>query len=230
MDGRKPHGPSQRRDQNGTTLCNAKGDTCNAPAVKGKTKCWNHGGATPGGVANANFKHGKYSKYLPSAEMREKLVEAMGDPNLMEYRDDVALLQARLFHLIEHGESLPLWGRAKEAYDELHKTVLGNGSPAEIGLRLKELESLLNRGLADSLRWHEVYRVTEQMGRTKERQYKREAVMQQNVTVEQFYGLLLRIADIAKTTITDGESLRAFVGAINREWPADAGPVTKRSH
>ena len=51
----------------GVLICNAMargyGEQCKNPAVRGMTKCRNHGGKSLRGIASATYKHGRYSKY-----------------------------------------------------------------------------------------------------------------------------------------------------------------------
>lgn len=196
--------------------------------MAGKTKCRNHGGASLSGVSHPNYKHGGYVKYLGSG-MAQKMTEAMADPDLMAYRQDIALLQARLFQLLETGESLPLWDKAQETFRELN-SALAKSDASAIQLHMAQLDDLLKRGLADSLRWREIYQVAEQVSRTKEREHKREAAMQQHITVEQFYALLKIVVEIAAKTIPDRDTLAAFTRAIDKQWTPTAGAIPQRDN
>lgn len=58
--------PSERQ-------CGAKtrsGTPCRKWTLHGRTRCRNHGGRTPFGIASPNLKHGWYSKYFPYSYMR----------------------------------------------------------------------------------------------------------------------------------------------------------------
>src|SRR3990172_10824938 len=79
--------------------CQAKakstGVQCRRHAVSGKRVCTVHGGLTPSGPASANYKHGRYSRYLP-ARLAERYLEAESDPELLSLRSELALVQATL--------------------------------------------------------------------------------------------------------------------------------------
>ena len=182
--------------------------------MKGRDYCKTHGGTKPIGAANPAFKHGLRSKYMP-ARLAEKYAESLSDPQLMEFRQDAALLNSRLHELLESGESLPLWDRTQDAFAELRKA-MSDKDGAGIASSLAELTGLINRGKADSLRWADIYRVTEQMGRTKEREHKRMVQAEMLYTAEQLLAFIGKIADAANRTITKPDDLRAFQAALDQ--------------
>jgi hypothetical protein len=131
----------------------------------------------------------------------------------MEYRQDIALLSARLGELLESGESQVLWENAGQSFANLRSAMQRGDRPA-IAAHLRETEEYLTRGLADSLRWQEVYQVIDQLTRTKEREYRRLITMQQMVSTEQLIAILGQIAHAAKQTITNPADFRAFTKII----------------
>jgi hypothetical protein len=194
--------------------------------MQGRKFCIKHGGKNPIGPANGNWKHGGHSKYMPT-RLAEKYRESLEDPQLMEFRADAALLQARLHELLETGESLPLWDQAQDAFRDYRKAAqraqqapAGSDERAEAAAQMTEalnrLESLINRGMADSLRWQEVYRVTEQVGKTKEREHRRLVQSEMVYTAEQLLAMVGKIVDAANSTIRDTEDRRAFQAALNQ--------------
>ena len=138
----------------------------------------------------------------------------MADPQLMEFRADASLLESRLCELLTTGESLPLWDKAQEEFHLMRKAMADHNG-TDTAYHLFQLESLINRGMADALRWAEVYRVTEQIGKTKEREQKRLLATSQMISVEQFLAMLGQIADAAKRNISNKEELINFSKALN---------------
>lgn len=194
--------------------------------MNGREYCRTHGGTRPIGPAHHAYQHGRRSKYIP-ARLAEKYRESLEDPQLMEFRADAALLQARLHELLETGESLPLWDQAQDAFRDYRKAAqraqqapAGSDERAEAAAQMTEalnrLESLINRGMADSLRWQEVYRVTEQVGKTKEREHRRLVQSEMVYTAEQLLAMVGKIIDAANSTIRDTEDRRAFQAALNQ--------------
>ena len=210
-------------------ICQAhrtNGEPCKARAVNGRKVCRAHGGLSPQpGPTHPNWKHGRRSKYIP-ARLAEKYGEAMQDPELMEFRADAALLQSRLAELLETAESAPLWSSTQNAFHKLREA-MADGDRLAIGGALTTLESLINRGMSDALRWAEVYRVVEQIGKTKEREHKRLLQAGQMVTSEQLLAILGQIANAARDTITNRDELRAFSRTLGQYGVTDVGTTDR---
>src|SRR5215813_8022692 len=85
-------------------------EQCKRPATPGRHVCHIHGGKTPAGIAAPRFKHGRYSKYLPT-RMLPSYRKALQDQSLTIF-GEIALLQARIDDLLQRvdtGESGKLW-------------------------------------------------------------------------------------------------------------------------
>lgn len=89
--------------------CTAKskrsGERCKSSAVAGKRVCYYHGGA-PG--SGGKIKHGRYSLALAAhPDVLERYERHRDDPSLMETRNEIALLRAKLDHyLTSFGDSV----------------------------------------------------------------------------------------------------------------------------
>jgi hypothetical protein len=70
-------------------------------------RCRVHGGATPGGMALPQYKHGRYSKYLPTG-LADKYNEALLDTELVTLRDDIALVDSQIQERMEQGKENPI--------------------------------------------------------------------------------------------------------------------------
>ena len=83
--------------------CGAKtrgGGTCKKAPVKGKTRCKLHGGATPSGPANANFKHGRYATVF-RGQLAEKFLHATDETAPLDLLPELAVQRALLSQHIE---------------------------------------------------------------------------------------------------------------------------------
>ena len=80
-----------------TPRCGAKTKhgPCRAFPIKGKARCKNHGGLTPGGIASPNYKHGRYSKVMPQ-RIGEIAYAAAHDPELLNLRPLIGVYEARI--------------------------------------------------------------------------------------------------------------------------------------
>ena len=77
-----------------------QGRQCLSLAMKEKRVCYKHGGATPGGMGSPNWKHGRYSRYIPTG-LRERYESEASDPELLALNDEIALTRSRLSSLLE---------------------------------------------------------------------------------------------------------------------------------
>jgi len=83
--------------------------------------CHMHGGKTPGGYGSPNLRHGRYSKYLP-AQLANQYQTAQADVNLLELRDEIALLDVRIGQVVsELGELSEGAGDEVKKWDEIGK-------------------------------------------------------------------------------------------------------------
>lgn len=92
---------------------------CKSPAITGHQKCRMHGGSSPKGIASANFKTGRFSRYLPTAIL-QLYDEACKDKELTALREHIALIDALLGDRLEkiyRGESVDFWATLQR----LHK-------------------------------------------------------------------------------------------------------------
>jgi hypothetical protein len=86
-----------------TARCGAKlrkkAATCRSTYLYRNGRCKNHGGPSLQGLASPNLKSGRHSRYLPLG-MMSAYREALGDPDLLVQREEIALLDARIAELL----------------------------------------------------------------------------------------------------------------------------------
>lgn len=85
-----------------TATAKATGQRCKRLAVDGYNVCQVHGAGSPhkGRPGGRPIVHGRYSKHLPE-RLAGKFQDAMRDPNLLDLRSEVALLDIRIGELVE---------------------------------------------------------------------------------------------------------------------------------
>jgi hypothetical protein len=208
--------------------CNAKsrnGQQCKNQAINGTTKCHMHGGASLAGIAHPNFKHGRYSKHLPS-RLAARYSEALSDPALLELREEVALTQTRQTELLEQldsGLSLARWRSAQTAYGDLLAAMQEKDSTG-LQRALIALEDALGvRVTDDSAVWEEVVTLSEHRRRLVESEHKRLVAMQQMITTEQAMALLARITESIRKHVSDPSILAAIATELRAIVNAGAG-------
>lgn len=178
-----------RRHYNGAMLCNGHttaGELCKGLAVEGKTKCRKHGGLSPSGMLSATYKHGRYSKHLPT-KLAQRYQEALSNPRLLSLDSDVALMEARLAQLLEQvdtGESAARWRQLQEAL-EAFSQAMAAGDLAQMDRHFATMRQVVQRGAADARAWEEVYAVVETRLKQVPAHVKTLQTLQQMLTVQQ---------------------------------------------
>lgn len=195
------------------SLCGAKtrqGGVCKQAALA-NGRCHYHGGKSPGGIASPHYKDGRYSKVLPQ-RMREAYTLALDDPQLLEQREQIAILDARLLDLlgrVDTGESGALWQKLMQARMDLLAAKQGGDTVGQI-VALNAILDLIGQGHADYRAWGELQAVLEQRKRLIESERKRLVEMQQMVTSQQAMGLITAIIESVKRNVTDRAALAAI--------------------
>jgi len=108
--------------------CKAKskrsGKRCKKDAMRGSDVCHIHGGKSLKGEQLPQFKHGKFSKYMPQ-RLKQRFEEVGSDKHVsvlgrnISIRD--ALLADRLQSLDDYPESSELWNKMQKLLSELTK-------------------------------------------------------------------------------------------------------------
>ena len=200
-----------------------KGTPCKrAPMPNGR--CNLHGGKTPVGAALPQFKHGRYSRYLP-ARLADRYLEAESDPELLSLRSELALVQARLAELlgkVDTGEAGALWLAARKAFADL-KIANAAGDTKKASEAFRDLDYYLEKGAADHLIWMEIGTQLEGLRRLSESESKRLVAMQQMITAEQAMILLSAVVDVVRQNVSDRGVLAAISAGIGRLMAANAG-------
>lgn len=171
-------------------------------------RCRLHGGLTPSGIASPQYRHGRYSKVMPT-RLRERYEEATSDGALLELREDVALLDARLSDLlsrVESGESGLIWRLLHQARTDLLAARRAGNAEEQAGAINTMLE-LIGRGHADYAAWRELGATLEQRRRLVESERKRLQDAQQTLTIEKAMLLIGAIGGIVKAHVADRDTL-----------------------
>ena len=196
--------------------CTAKskqsGERCKNWASVGMKVCHIHGGKTPRGMAAPAFKNGRYSKHLPT-RLTERYEASLKDPELLELKNEIALIDSRLEDLlrrVDTGESGGLWLAVQNTWRE-HKT----GTPAEKARAAVMLDRLIEEALQDYMAWSEIQIALEQRRKLVESERKRLVDMQQYITSQQAMTLVAAMIGIIKENVRDRDTLQNISTAVN---------------
>lgn len=193
------------------------GQQCKRAATPGRTVCNLHGGKTPQGIAVPQFVHGRYSKALP-AHLMERYEQARTDPDLLSFRDELALTDARLLELVERlntGESSNLWHRLDAQYVEL-TTLWDAGETAGIGKALELLGRTIRQGASARAQWKEIdekLAVRRELAESERRQL---LDRNQYVTATQAMALVAAMLASVKAHVRDQSALSAIATDLGR--------------
>ena len=187
-------------------------------------RCRLHGGKSLSGIASATYKTGRYSKVLPT-RLAARYAEAQHDPALLEMREDVALLDARLADLlgrVDTGESGAIWRNLQAARMEVLAAKKADDRIAQ-AIALNKLMDLISQGHTDYRAWGEVGSVLEQRRKLVESERKRLQEAQQTLTVEKAMLLIGAIGGIIKAHIHDRSILSKISADISALTTIEAG-------
>ncbi len=205
-----------------------KGGKCQQPQMA-NGRCRLHGGKALSGVASPTFKTGRYSKYLP-AHLLSDFESAKRDPELVECRHELALVDARFGQLSQRLQSkkdADLWALLSSTFSTLATSFDSLSSSVEIedeeGERhlsettraLESCRSLIKEVRESESTWREIYGLLEQRRKLVETESKRLKDMQQMITAEQAGVLIAAIAEVVKKNVSDRKQLGAISEGLN---------------
>jgi len=184
------------------------GQQCRNLAVAGKRVCAIHGGKTPCGIASPHFKHGRYSKYLPTG-LLPRYEEACNDRDSLMLREEIALVDARLADLlsrVERGESDALWRQLQAAHGEL---LHARDDVTKLTAALERISEIIERGATDEAIWREVTDQIEQRRRLVEAECRRLVELRQYITSEDALAMVQALLSAIRAHVTDRHTLNA---------------------
>lgn len=206
-------------------------------------KCYMHGGATPAGVACANFKDGSRSKeahlfHLPR-RMAEEYKLGTNDPDILSMDADIALLFARqcdVLSRVDTGESGEMWASLLGSLKEVARCrkavqeALYHQDPVEIKQAGKDLsevlesiESLAQAGVSDYAAWREVKDLSERIRKARETEIKRRVQQQEMITQQRLDMTLGKVLLVLRSHILDRKMLGDVSADLRRVVAAAAG-------
>lgn len=198
--------------------CGAKtrsGTPCKLAPITGRNRCALHGGKTLMGPAHPNYQTGRYSKLLP-ARLASRYAESQSDAKLLELRDEIALLDARLGELLgrlSNNESGRAWLTTAEAFGDL-EVAMRSADSRKVIEAMGAMRGAIALGRTDTLTWAELQKAIEQRRLLVESERKHLAQMEQLVTVQEMMVLAGALLASVKAHVSD----RSALGAISADF------------
>ena len=155
--------------------------------------------------------------------MLERYEQSLDDPELLNMRAEIALVDSRLEDLLgraDTGESKALWEKMRKTADKLLRA-FESDDLASMHVSILELDRLVGSGLADHEIWYEIQTLIEQRRKVVEAEQKRLVAMQQMVTAEQAMSLVAGLLSAVKQHVSDRDTLTAiqaeFIRLVNQD-------------
>lgn len=200
--------------------CTAKskqsGQRCKRHAVAGGTVCSIHGGKSPKGVASGTYVHGGYSKHLPK-ELMLRFEEAVRDPELINLRNETALIEAQIMEMVEKiyagaGGSSEDVIKAWNTFSKVHM------AEKDTTAQLRGLEEAIKALKDDQQARTNLLDLVDQKRRLAEAERKRLVDMRQLVTTEQAMLFATVILEAARKWFgqSDPAALQGFQNDVSR--------------
>lgn len=206
-----------------------QGRQCLSLAMKEKRVCYKHGGATPGGIGSPNWKHGRYSRYVPTG-LRERYEAEASDPELLALNDEIALARSRLSSLLEKIGEMPdsgsTWRELRKSFNRFEaaqKTAqrLSEGPERdrkldEASKALGQTRMIIKRGVAEWAAWNEVLSITEQVRKLSDSEQKRRAAGEYILQMHDVMALFDYVVNLINDIVSDPKEKFRLSEGIHR--------------
>lgn len=187
-----------------TATSKRSGERCKGRAVNGSEVCYMHGGKTPKGAASPHFKTGKYSTALPQ-RMLAAYEAASSDPELLDLKQSVALIDARLLDLlsrVDSGESGVLWSETIKAFRVLRKAYRG-GDHIEVMKAFAAMDVVIESVMQDYAAWSEIQRLLDDRRKHVETQANIELKGERAVSANELMTFMGAVLNLIQSTVSD---------------------------
>lgn len=205
-----------------TAKAKSTGKRCTRMAWTGTNVCGVHGAKAAlanRGENHPNFKHGRRSKYF-SPELAKRHEEHMNDPELLAYRNEIALLDVLLDDAIasigiDAGAAARLWKQAAGYMVDFEIAMQSRNREKQQEAFIR-LRNTVREGQQDAEARLEARKLVQERTTIAEKEIGRLTKMEHMMTAEQAYVLFKTIMDEAGRIITDTDTRARFNSAMAR--------------
>jgi hypothetical protein len=199
-------------NEQGKQVCSAyrsnAAKICVSPFLNENGRCKKHGGKSLTGTAHPNFKNGRRSRNLPT-RLLERYEEALNDPKLADFTEDLALIEARLdalFQQIDEGGGAEIMLEIKDSYKSF-TYASKDGDKQAMRESLRRLGDAINRGSREEGIWDEIRALQEQRRKIILAQAKHLQLTNQTITVQKANIIVAALLDSVRRYVTDRKTL-----------------------
>lgn len=209
-------------DVHAKSICGAitrTGGPCRRAPLTNRNRCALHGGKSLRGRDHPSTVHMRYSRDLVGKMLADRYEEARKDPKLLELKDEISLVQARIGELlksVDTGESLKAWKDLRTTYDELIEAHRRQ-DVGEAASKLNELGRIIGFAHKQYRSWDEIYKAMHHEVKLTEAERKRLSETKQMMTNEQAMNLLSYVVAAFKKRVhqyVPGEVGQELLAAI----------------
>lgn len=193
-------------DAAGQTICGAltsSGGKCKrSPLSNGR--CHLHGGRSLKGVAHPNYKHGRYSKYLPEA-MGIMIDDMANDPNRLDQTAQMGILDAMLVETLKDfsaGGGGRIWDELMKLKQDYDRAGYRKDVQTQVGI-IRELWGLVEASYAKWLASKEAREIIDDRRKLTESERKRMIEEKQMIPLDQVAMALTQIGRALLIHVTD---------------------------
>jgi hypothetical protein len=206
-------------------IIESTGERCRGLAVTGRPFCYHHddtGSRTQHGFAHPAFKHGKYSRDLPS-RLLSRYEQSIADPELAAMTHEIGVLDARIGELlnrIDKGEAGALWSQLTQMSTEAAAYAASDTADGLIlaGGLWAEMAKLIKRGASEWKAWDSVVNLMEERRKIVDTETKRKERERRSMDYKQAIILVSTIRQIifeeAQRYVLDAAIRRAFISGV----------------
>lgn len=166
-------------------------------------RCRVHGGKVPKGELHPNFKHGRYSKYVPK-NLMEMYESSRGDPQVLELVDEISILDSRIadrLKALEEKEAAnATWKELQGLWSQFMHAVRRQDAQAQQQF-VGELNDLIKTGSSQADIWYEIMNLVESRRKLVDSEGRRIEIKQSIITVEQAFYLVSAVVAALKEVV-----------------------------
>jgi hypothetical protein len=200
---------------------NKQGEPCGNAAAVGREHCKFHGGHSAIGVQHYNFKHGRFSKHIPT-RLYATYQQMRRDPALLSLQAENALMLTRINDLLDRtdtGEAGETWGKLRKIFDRLMSASEDEDS-YEVAMALAELGETINRGYSDYLAWAAVMDAIERRRKLVDTERRLNIDLGRSISADRALIWIGSVMDSVIRNVTefvDSETAKKIIGGISTD-------------